>query len=138
MRNRYGMMTLVLHRYRYLLLAGPLECRERKTMENDRLLTCVQCTRMFMFTISEQKFFKIKGLANEPKRCPNCRLTARITRVGGDATAISTVLCADCGCETSVPFQPKGHRPIYCSTCLYSRRESSSGPMGPPSPVPAG
>ena len=28
-----------------------------------------------------------------------------------------TVICAECGAETQVPFLPKNDRPVYCSTC---------------------
>jgi len=32
------------------------------------------------------------------------------------------VVCADCGAETEVPFQPDGKRPVYCRDCYMKRR----------------
>ena len=31
-------------------------------------------------------------------------------------------ICADCRDETTVPFRPTEGRPVYCSSCLYLRR----------------
>ncbi|MEB3197654.1 MAG: CxxC-x17-CxxC domain-containing protein [Candidatus Sericytochromatia bacterium] len=29
-----------------------------------------------------------------------------------------TVVCAQCGVETQVPFKPRGDRPVYCRSCF--------------------
>ena len=34
------------------------------------------------------------------------------------------VTCADCGVSTSVPFRPRGDRPVYCTSCYAGRRGS--------------
>ena len=34
------------------------------------------------------------------------------------------VICADCSVSTTVPFLPVKGRPVYCSDCLYLRRNS--------------
>ena len=39
----------------------------------DKVLTCRDCNAEFIFTESEQAFYKEKGFENEPQRCPNCR-----------------------------------------------------------------
>jgi CxxC-x17-CxxC domain-containing protein len=31
-------------------------------------------------------------------------------------------VCAQCGQETQVPFEPRGDRPVYCSACFESQR----------------
>ena len=31
-------------------------------------------------------------------------------------------VCADCGKECEVPFQPTGDRPVYCQECWVKRR----------------
>jgi CxxC-x17-CxxC domain-containing protein len=31
-------------------------------------------------------------------------------------------VCASCGAETTVPFEPTGERPIYCRDCFQARR----------------
>ncbi|MYD54965.1 MAG: DEAD/DEAH box helicase [Chloroflexi bacterium] len=35
------------------------------------------------------------------------------------------VTCADCGVSTSVPFRPRGDRPVYCTSCYAGRRGSA-------------
>ncbi|MGH2562377.1 MAG: CxxC-x17-CxxC domain-containing protein [Thermomicrobiales bacterium] len=31
-------------------------------------------------------------------------------------------VCAACGCDTELPFQPRGGRPVYCRECFSQRR----------------
>jgi CxxC-x17-CxxC domain-containing protein len=33
-------------------------------------------------------------------------------------------VCADCGKETTVPFEPRQGRPVYCSDCFRKVRVS--------------
>jgi len=94
----------------------------------DRTLTCVDCGSPFTFTVGEQQFYQMKGLMNEPKRCPACRSAAKIARQsgtypgGGDGgyrrREMHDVICAECGVETQVPFLPRNDRPVYCSDCF--------------------
>lgn len=42
-------------------------------MYQDKILTCKDCGREFIWTAGEQEFFAEKGFANEPKRCKACR-----------------------------------------------------------------
>ena len=88
----------------------------------DRTLTCRDCNRPFVFSAGEQEFFSVKGLVNEPKRCPNCRLLMRMQRIGEDASRAAEVPCAECGQLTRVPFQPKGYRPVYCTYCFQAKK----------------
>lgn len=39
----------------------------------DKNLTCKDCGTDFVFTESEQDFYKEKGFENEPQRCADCR-----------------------------------------------------------------
>lgn len=39
----------------------------------DKTIICKDCHREFIFTESEQAFYKEKGFENEPQRCPSCR-----------------------------------------------------------------
>jgi hypothetical protein len=39
----------------------------------DKTLVCKDCGKEFVFTESEQAFYKEKGFENEPQRCPECR-----------------------------------------------------------------
>jgi CxxC-x17-CxxC domain-containing protein len=92
----------------------------------DKTLTCVDCGGPFTFTVGEQQFYQMKGLMNEPKRCPSCRSAAKMARQnGGDYAGggyrrreMHDVICAECGAETQVPFLPRNDRPVYCSDCF--------------------
>jgi len=48
---------------------------------------------------------------------------------GGGPREMHTVICAECGNEASVPFRPRGDRPVYCSDC-FSRQGGGSGGGG--------
>jgi len=85
----------------------------------DRTLKCRECGADFVFTAGEQAFFAEKGLINDPQRCPECRAARRRDRpAGGMVREMHSVVCAQCGVETTVPFLPRQDRPVYCSTCF--------------------
>jgi len=94
-------------------------------MLSEKTLTCTECGVAFAFTVGEQEFFASKGYTNEPKRCPTCRETRR-PRQGGSYTRgpreMHPAVCAQCGAQTQVPFQPRGDRPVYCSDCFSRMR----------------
>ena len=90
-------------------------------MFEDRTLTCADCGAEFVFTASEQEFYREKGFENDPKRCPECRSSRKRQR-RGDRPMYDAV-CAECGAATKVPFQPTGERPVYCSDCFRARNE---------------
>ena len=89
----------------------------------DRILTCADCGTEFTFTAAEQEFYAKKGFTNDPKRCAACR-AAKKQRIGGAATnaprQMYPAVCAQCGRETQVPFEPRNGRPVYCSDCFSS------------------
>lgn len=96
-------------------------------MYNEKSLTCRDCGATFAFTASEQAFFAEKGFTNEPSRCPGCRAEHRNSgsrHTGGSRGGYSEnrpmydVVCAECGKNTQVPFQPSNDRPVYCSDCF--------------------
>jgi CxxC-x17-CxxC domain-containing protein len=39
-------------------------------------------------------------------------------------------VCAECGKECEVPFQPTGDKPVYCSTCFGNKGGRSGGRDG--------
>ncbi|MBI2862973.1 MAG: zinc-ribbon domain containing protein [Chloroflexi bacterium] len=111
-------------------------------MMEDKTLTCRDCGNEFVFTASEQEFFAQKGFTNEPGRCPECRAARKATSRGGYSSdrggsyssggysrqrEMFPAVCAQCGKETQVPFQPRNDRPVYCSECYSSQRPSSGG-----------
>jgi len=92
----------------------------------DKTLVCRDCGQEFIFTTGEQEFYLSHGLQNEPSRCPECRAARRRERQGGygQLRQTYTVICADCGCETTVPFKPREDRPVYCKECYAKHRIS--------------
>ena len=99
----------------------------------DKTLQCAGCGNSFVFTEKEQEFFASKGFTNEPKRCPLCRETRKTERYGSGGSGgyggsggsggyaprreMYPAVCAECGKETQVPFEPRQGRPVYCSDC---------------------
>lgn len=119
----------------------------------DKTLTCRDCSEEFVFTAGEQEFYQEKGFTNEPTRCPNCRRANKARRnssSGGDSYGNSysgggggsygnsyggssrpertmhPAVCSACGKETMVPFVPRNDKPVYCSDCFQSQRETRS------------
>ena len=86
----------------------------------DQTLRCRDCAADFVWTAGEQSFFQEKGLVNQPQRCPNCRSQKRLQRQG--ARQMHDVVCAECGRDTQVPFEPREGRPVYCSDCFEKNR----------------
>ncbi|MEI8377485.1 MAG: CxxC-x17-CxxC domain-containing protein [bacterium] len=98
----------------------------------DQQVACLDCGTSFTFSAEDQEFFAQKGYS-EPKRCPACRAArkANSSRSGGGRSGGGSrggfggggerpqyrVTCSACGCDTTVPFEPKGGRPVYCSDC---------------------
>ena len=89
----------------------------------DKTLTCRDCGREFVFTTGEQEFYLSRGLLNEPRRCPECRGSRRQERSRGYGERTYAVVCAACGQETEVPFEPRQGRPVYCGDC-YAKMKS--------------
>lgn len=97
----------------------------------DKSLVCADCGAEFTFTASEQEFYASKGFTNEPRRCPSCRSARKQDRYGGGGgrdrapRQMYSVVCAQCGKETEVPFEPRQGRPVYCNEC-YSKMRATS------------
>ena len=87
----------------------------------DKTIQCADCSTTFTFSAEEQEFYQSKGYTNEPKRCPECRQARKAERYGNSSYGISRqmfpAICAECGKNTEVPFQPRGDKPVYCSDC---------------------
>ena len=103
----------------------------------DKSLQCSDCGREFTFSVEDQEFFQSKGYTNEPKRCPECRQARKSERYGNSGNSYGNggygyrsprqmfpAVCADCGKETEVPFEPRQDRPVYCSDCYRKVRSS--------------
>jgi CxxC-x17-CxxC domain-containing protein len=97
----------------------------------DKNLTCVDCGAEFTFSAEDQEYHASRGFTNEPKRCPDCRQARKAERGGGGGYGSSQrqmypAVCAECGQNTEVPFEPRGDRPVYCLDC-FSKRSSTRG-----------
>ncbi len=91
-------------------------------MFEDRTLACADCGEDFVFTASEQEFYREKGYDNDPKRCVKCRQQRKQQKRTSDRPMFDAV-CAECGADTKVPFQPTGERPVFCSDCFRAKRD---------------
>lgn len=94
----------------------------------DKSIQCSDCGATFTFSVDEQEFFASKGYTNEPKRCPSCRQARKTERYGngsyGSRRQMFPAVCAECGKDTEVPFEPRGDKPVYCSDCYRKVRLS--------------
>jgi CxxC-x17-CxxC domain-containing protein len=116
---------------------------------SDKVLVCRDCNQEFVFSAGEQEFYGTRGFS-EPTRCPDCRAARKASRNAagggydssssyggsssygsgsggyggarsGGARQMFKVICADCGQETEVPFEPRSGRPVYCRDCFERR-----------------
>ena len=103
----------------------------------DQHLKCVECGEGFVFSVSEQQFYRDKGLTHAPTRCRRCRDARKAQRGGpGEGAASSrprasgalfAAVCSNCGVETQVPFQPTAGRPVLCRDCFQAQKGRGSG-----------
>ena len=107
-------------------------------MFNDKVLNCKECSQDFEFTVSEQELFAQKGFTNEPGRCPECRAARKAKNgnhgggggFGGGGFSrgpreMFPAVCATCGKETTVPFQPSADKPVYCRECFVPKARTN-------------
>jgi len=96
----------------------------------DETLVCQDCGKEFVFSASEQEFYQQKGFTNKPKRCPDCRRKKKDDfRHQRNAHRQSfEITCANCGKTDTVPFEPRGDRPVLCSDCFRKQREQQNRP----------
>jgi len=102
------------------------------TVATDRTLICRDCGNEFVFTAGEQSFYAERGFV-PPTRCASCRANRRAERhaTGDDGSRpapsvnrqLFPAICADCGRETLIPFEPRLGRPVYCPDCFARQRE---------------
>jgi len=87
----------------------------------DQQLQCVDCGQFFVFSAEDQEFYQQKGFSN-PKRCSTCRANRKLSSSrSGNRNNFNKprydVICDACGCQTTVPFEPRSDKPVYCSDC---------------------
>jgi CxxC-x17-CxxC domain-containing protein len=105
----------------------------RRPMAGDMQITCSDCGQEFTFSAADQTFFQERGYST-PKRCKPCRMAKKNDQGGSgyrSAPAQGTpVICSGCGQPTTVPFEPRGDRPVYCRDCYTARKGSGGGGRG--------
>jgi CxxC-x17-CxxC domain-containing protein len=91
------------------------------------------CGQSFTFSADDQEFFRERGFS-APKRCKTCRQAKKNEQSGGggggyqrSSSQSTSVICSGCGQQTTVPFEPRGDRPVYCQNCFQSRKTSTGG-----------
>lgn len=101
-------------------------------MADDLQLTCSDCGQTFTFTSADQAFFQERGYST-PRRCRACRQARKNEQSGGggggyqrSSSAGTSVICSGCGQQTTVPFEPRGDRPVYCRDC-YNAQKGGAG-----------
>lgn len=96
----------------------------------DKVLTCRECGKEFLFSAGEQAFYAEKGFQHQPSRCKGCRGSRRTgaAREGGlsGERPLFAAVCSACGKDTQVPFKPTPGKPVYCRDC-YAKRGGHSG-----------
>jgi CxxC-x17-CxxC domain-containing protein len=107
----------------------------------DLTLQCSDCGQEFVFTATEQQFFQERGYSS-PKRCKPCRQAKQSAGTYGQQDSGytagynsgmgtgTTVVCASCGQTTTVPFEPRGDRPVYCKNCYKPKQGGAGGGRG--------
>lgn len=85
----------------------------------DKTITCKDCGSGFIFSVRDQQFYAEKGFENEPQRCRDCRSARKTQRAAtSGGREMFDAVCAQCGVATTVPFKPRGDRPVYCRACF--------------------
>ncbi len=100
----------------------------------DKVLTCRECGKEFLFSAGEQAFYAEKGFQHQPSRCKDCRGARRPGGVGeggaGGERTLFAAVCSACGKDTQVPFRPTPGKPVYCRDC-YAKRGGRAGQRSP-------
>lgn len=93
-------------------------------MQQDQTLTCRDCGKQFVWTVGEQQFYKDKGFTNPPSRCPDCRKNKKFSDrpMNNGPRQEFTITCSNCGKQDTVPFEPRGDRPVLCRDCFKASK----------------
>ncbi len=98
----------------------------------DKTLTCKDCGKQFVWTAGEQQFYQDKGFTNPPSRCPEDRKLKKMQgndSMGG-ARQDYPITCSNCGKQDTVPFAPRGDKPVLCRDCFKAQRQGQGPGAG--------
>jgi len=118
---------------------------------SDKTVVCRDCGKEFIFSAGEQDFYATRGFSEPIRcpECRAARKAGRESgsgdfggaeryggagggfggggrsgrsgRGGEGSRPMFKAICADCGAETEVPFEPRQGRPVYCRDCFEKR-----------------
>jgi len=94
----------------------------------DKTLACKDCSKEFVWSAGEQKFYADKGLQNPPSRCKDCRDQAKQAKANRPTFQIT---CKECGKQGEVPFQPRDPNDVLCAECFAKKRASENSSEAP-------
>jgi len=132
--------TLKFLKYRMTTSLAKYKKGGHPMIYQDKSLQCYDCSTTFIFGTEEQEQFASRGHTNVPKRCPSCREVRKARQLANGGNGHNSrdiyssgsysdrsfssaprqmfpVICATCGEDTQVPFEPRGDRPVYCPNC---------------------
>jgi CxxC-x17-CxxC domain-containing protein len=89
----------------------------------DKNLTCKDCSKEFVWSAGEQKFYADKGLQNPPGRCPDCRKQKKEQKTNRQ---MFSIICKQCGKEGQVPFQPRNANDVLCAECFAAQKSGEA------------
>lgn len=91
-------------------------------MFKDQKLICRDCSKEFIWTVGEQKFFAQKGFDKPPVRCLECRKKKKQRHQQSNIAPVSETMhaikCKKCAKISQVPFQPQFPDDILCLQCF--------------------
>ncbi len=94
----------------------------------NQTIQCKDCGAEFQWSAEEQEFYQEKGF-NAPLRCKDCRAKARANfnngggGQGGGQRQSFPITCSECGKSDTVPFEPRGDKPVLCRDCFRKKRD---------------
>ncbi len=93
-------------------------------MYEDKTLICKECGQEFVFSAGEAGILR---RARFPERAPALQGMPRRSQECSSWSPVSSSpqVCAACGGEAKVPFEPKSDRPVYCSECFAKMKEQA-------------
>lgn len=92
---------------------------EKKTADaqNEDVLSCMQCERIFKLIPKELAFYKEKNLPN-PKKCHICRHAERLSL--RNPRRLWSRSCAKCNAAIQTSYSPDRPEIVYCEACYLA------------------
>jgi CxxC-x17-CxxC domain-containing protein len=85
-----------------------------------KFIHCSNCLAVFRVNAEKQQLLQTWGYGKDLNLCPLCRRARKVEEYGTGTNTnrqMFSVVCAGCGKNTDVPFEPRKDRRVYCSQC---------------------